>query len=620
VFVREYSGAMQAIKPTAGRRIARYPVNLPAPSLVRVLQEQAAAHPDQRSFVFLRDGEQDEVALTYAELDRRARDVGAWLQSIGATGERVLLLCPPGLEYVTAFLGCLYGGAIAVPAYPPRMQVNRPMRRLQQVVADAQATVALTTGPVLELLESRLAEASELAALRWQAVEAISADAHHGWRHPDVSLETLAFLQYTSGSTAAPKGVMVTHRNILYNAHLFEEALGPDPNPTLASWLPLYHDMGLLGKLVHTLTRGGTGVLMSPTHFAQRPMRWLEMISRYRASISGAPNFAFDLCAQKARPEHLETLDLSGWRVAFSGAEPIRAETLERFAQVFAPCGFRLRAMVPCYGLAEGTLIVTGGPWHELPVMRSFDTTALARNEARPVPDGSEASRRLVGCGHNLGDQQIVIVDPETGERCRPGRVGEVWVSGESIAAGYWRNPEETKRAFRAFLKGTGEGPFLRTGDLGFLLDEELFITGRIKDLIIIDGRNQYPQDIEQTVEESHPALRKACCAAFSVERDGVERLVVAIEVEPRHLSVRRRATDDGADERRSTLDVREITTLVRRAVAREHDVPLHDLVLLCPGTIPKTSSGKIQRRACRAEYLSGELQVVRETDGVVAS
>jgi acyl-CoA synthetase (AMP-forming)/AMP-acid ligase II/7-keto-8-aminopelargonate synthetase-like enzyme/acyl carrier protein len=566
-------------------------------TLIDLLGWRAAHQPEREAYTFLGDGEAEERSVNYRELERQARSVASRLQSAGvATGERVLLLYPPGLEYVAAFLGCLYAGVIAVPAYPPRL--NRPASRLQAIAADSKATVALTTTHILSNLERRIAHAPEMKLLLWLATDDGKGSARE-WRCPEINGNTLAFLQYTSGSTSAPKGVMVTHGNLLHNLAMIYHGLGYTPNSQMVSWLPPYHDMGLIGGVLQPLYGGFPATLMPPVSFLQRPLGWLQAISRLGADTGGGPNFAYDLCSSKVTPEERATLDLSNWTVAFNGAEPIRQETLERFAAAFAPCGFRREAFYPTYGLAEATLIVSGGSKTAPPVVLPVEGAGLEHNRVVVVSAGDKSTRKLVGCGRVLADQKIVVVDPESRTRCPSDRVGEIWVSGPSVAQGYWGRPEDTEDAFRAYLADTGEGPFLRTGDLGFLHDGELFVTGRLKDLIIIRGLNHYPQDIEQTVERSHVALRPDGCAAFSVTSDEGEQLVVVQELERR--SVR-------------NADASEVIAAIRRAVAEHHELQVHAVVLIRTGSIPKTSSGKIQRRATRAAYADGTL-VVLATD-----
>lgn len=561
-------------------------------TIVELLRYRALHQPDTDAFTFLEDGETKASALTYQELDRRSRAIAAQLQALGLSKERALLLYLPGLDYLAAFFGCLYAGVVAVPAYPPRNQRNTP--RIQAILADAQAKVALTTTAVLSQMQSLMAQKTEPDNLKWLATDNIPNGIEGTWQQPSLERETLAFLQYTSGSTGTPKGVMLSHGNLLHNAVTTYRCMEHSPNSKFVSWLPIYHDMGLIGGVLQPLYGGFPCIMMPPAAFLQRPYRWLSAISRYRGTTSGAPNFAYELCVQKITPEQRSTLDLSSWDVAFNGAEPIRQHSLEHFALTFAEYGFRPEAFYPCYGMAEATLMVSGSVKAELPVTKTVQKTALECNQVVDAAPNDRNCQPLVSCGRTLPEQQIVIANLETLTRCAPDKIGEVWVCGPSIGHGYWNRPEETEQTFCAYLKDTAEGPFLRTGDLGFLHNGELFITGRAKDLIIIRGRNLYPQDIELTAERSHSVLRAGCGAAFTIEVDDEERLVVVQEVEFR-----------------AKPNVDEVTAAIRQAVVEEHEVQLYALVLIKAGNIPKTSSGKIQRRATKAEFLAGKLDVI---------
>ncbi len=549
-----------------------------AATVAGVLRARAAERPEQVAFTFLADGETEGGRLTYGELDRRAAAVAAALAAAVRPGDRALLLYPPGLDFIAAFFGCLYAGVVAVPAYPPRPN-DRSQSRLRAIAHDATPRAALTTDALLAgAVEARglLAVAPELAGLRWIPTDALGGGAAAS-DLPEPDPESVAFLQYTSGSTAAPKGVMVTHANLLHNERMIGAAFGMDESSVVVGWLPLYHDMGLIGNVLQPLHAGGTCVLMSPVAFLQRPMRWLEAIGRYRGTTSGGPNFAYELCVRKASPEALAGLDLSSWRVAYDGAEPVRASTLERFATTFAPSGFRAEAFYPCYGLAEATLFVTGGVPGRAPRV--------------------DAASGRVSCGRPWMGARVVVADPESGVERPAGSEGEIWIAGPSVARGYWENPEATALDFNAFL-ATGEGPFLRTGDLGVLAaDGELFVSGRLKDLIILRGRNLYPQDVELTAESAHPDLQPGGGAAFAVEAGGdggEERLVIVHEV-ARHRKA----------------GIEEIAEAVRRAVAAEHEAQVYEVVLIRQAGLPKTSSGKVQRRRCRELYRAGELPVV---------
>ncbi|MDF5721980.1 MAG: amino acid adenylation domain-containing protein [Rhizonema sp. PD37] len=572
-----------------GKHFSKLPMEFS--TLIEILRWRAQEQPEQKAYSFLQDGEVEGSNLTYRELDCQARAIAALLQNQGVSGERALLLYPPGLEFIAAFFGCLYARVVAVPAYLPRL--NRSMPRLQAIVEDAQATVVLTTTTILSQMERQLLQAPKVKIMQWLTTDIIPSDLEDSWQEITVNSDALAFLQYTSGSTAAPKGVMVSHGNILHNESIIQKAMEHTEKTIFVGWLPLFHDMGLIGNMLQPLYLGIPCILMSPVAFLQNPLRWLQAISHYKATTSGGPNFAYDLCVSKITTEQLATLDLSSWEVAFNGSEPIRAKTIERFTAAFEPCGFRREAFYPCYGMAETTLIISGGFKAAPPVFVSAQQAALRQN--RVVAASLEFAQTLVGCGQPLQDLQIVIAHSDA-TCCAPNEVGEIWVKGPSVAIGYWNTTEQTKQTFQAYTIDTKEGPFLRTGDLGFLQEGQLFITGRLKDLIVIRGRNHYPQDIEKTVEQSHPALQLSSSAAFSIEAAFEERLVIAIEVKRTYLR---------------NLDVGEVIKAIRQMVVEEYELQVYGVLLLKTGSIPKTSSGKIQRHACKAGFLNESLDIV---------
>ena len=564
-------------------------------SLVELVRWRATQQPERRGYTFLIDGEAEGDHLTFVDLDRKAKAVAALLQRYVGKGKRVLLIYPSGLEFITAFFGCLYAGVIAVPTYPPRTRTKRNPSQLQAIANDVQPSLALTTSSLLPTVEELFAQAPELQLVPLITTDNIADNLVELWQNPVVDKNTLAFFQYTSGSTGMPKGVMLTHGNLMHNSALIARSFENRPNPQGIIWLPLFHDMGLIGGILQAPYCGGHSTIMSPAAFLQRPICWLRAISSRRATVSGGPNFAYDLCVHKTTAEQRATLDLSSWEVAFNGAEPIRQETLERFVATFGPCGFRRESFYPCYGLAEATLMVTGSQKGTLPVVRTFQKTALEHNRVVEASLKNEDTRTFVGCGQVLPGNSVVIADPESFMQCPPGSVGEIWIFSPSVAQGYWQRPEETERTFRAYLADTGEGPFLRTGDLGFFQDGELFVTGRLKDLIIIRGRNHYPQDIELTVEQSHPALKPGAGIAFSIDVAGEERLVVVQEVERQYRNV----------------DIAEVAGDILQAAAEQHEVQVYAVVLVKTGSIPKTTSGKVQRRLCREKFLNNSLDVV---------
>ncbi|WP_433567122.1 HAD-IIIC family phosphatase [Nocardia sp. CA-151230] len=557
-------------------------------TFVETLFAQVENRPTELVYRFLNSGEADGVVheMSYADLGSRVRAIAAALQD--ARPRRALLLYPAGPEFVEAFLGCLAAGVIAVPAPLPEWD-NRSLRRLRRMVTHAEVELVLAPRRVVADAVALHAEIPELATIPWLATDSIESAAAARWREPDLGPDSIAFIQYTSGSTSAPRGVLLTHENLLHNQAAIADGLGHDhgiadswDGALFASWLPMYHDMGLIAPLLHTIYLGANSVLMSPLHFLQRPERWLQAISTYRAHTSGGPNFAYELCARKIGPEQLERLDLSRWRVAFNGSEPIRASTIRRFADVFGPAGFRAKSQQPVYGLAESTLIVTASANDALPSIREVVD--------REAFDGSACRRELVGVGRPVEGLSIAVVDPDTGVERGDGAEGEIWVAGASVAAGYFRDEQATAEVFGATLPGD-DRRFLRTGDLGILSGGELFVTGRRKDLLIVDGRNHYPQDIETTVEAAHAAIRPGCVAAFSVDFASGEQPVVVAEV---------RGEDPG--------ELAAVEAAVRGAVSTEHGLTLATVLLIRPGAIFKTSSGKIQRAACRAAYQSGEL------------
>lgn len=563
-------------------------------TLVDLLSYRAQNQSEKTAYIFLQNGETETNRLTYQELDRQARAIAAYLHDLGVKGERALLLYPPGLEFITAFFGCLYASVVAVPAYPPRR--NQKLSRLQAIVSNADVKVVLTTASLLTNIEALFANEQDLTNLHCIATDNLASKFELDWEPPEISRETLAFLQYTSGSTGTPKGVMISHSNLLHNSACIKQSFELTPDSVSVTWLPSFHDMGLIDGIIQPLYTGFLGVLMTPVYFLEKPIRWLQAISYYQATHCGGPNFAYELCTRKITPEQLENLDLSSWSSAYSGAEPVRRETMEQFAAKFAPCGFRAKFFYSCYGLAENTLMVSGGAIKDEPIYCTVKADALEQNLVVEASEDNQRVRHLVGCGRSQLWTEVVIVDPESLTRCPPNRVGEIWVSGPSVAQGYWNRPEQTEETFGAYLADTKEGPFLRTGDLGFLRDGELFVTGRIKDVVIIRGQNHYPQDIELTIEKSHSALSPGCGAAFAVDLNGQERLVIVQEVKRSYLK---------------KLDGREVLGNIRQAVTSEHSLHISAVVLIKPASIPKTSSGKIKRHACRLGFLDGSLDVV---------
>ncbi|MBE9098968.1 fatty acyl-AMP ligase [Vacuolonema iberomarrocanum] len=570
-------------------------------TFVERLRSYIPQQADAPAFIFLKNGETEAVRFSYGELDRRARAIATTLQtqvaawSDAPTAHRALLVYPyeGGAEFVAAFLGCLYAGVVAVPCAAPRHRTG--WMDLRDRLESAAAKLILTSTKLLPTLKKQLANPA--VEPFWLTTDAALQGKPDHWKVPDLTGENLAFLQYTSGSTGKPKGVCVTHRAILQNQRMIQEAFGHDANNVGVGWLPLFHDMGLIGNVLQPLYLGSYSVLMSPIDFVQKPVRWLQAVSRYGAITSGGPNFAYDLLCDRVSADQRADLDLSRWQVAFSGAEPVLADTIERFSKVFGECGFRSTAFYPCYGMAEATLFITGGEANEAPVTCTVDDEALEQNRVQVVDGEAAQGRSLISCGQPRLDGRIVIADPQTGRPCALDEVGEIWVAGSGLGTGYWNREELSDRTFRAHLD-TGEGPFLRTGDLGFLHDDNLFITGRLNDVLVFWGLNHYPQHIEQTVTACHPGFRPNGAAAFSVEVNGARRLVVAQEVERRFCT---------------KLTLEEVLEPLRWQVFHEHFIDLYGIVLLKPGGLPRTSSGKLQRQRCREQFVEGKWEPLAE-------
>jgi len=560
-------------------------------TLVQSLQRRAAQTPDRLALRFLAETAEQSVVLSYRDLDLRARTIAAALQADAGLGDRAVLLFPSGPDYVAAFFGCLYAGVIAVPAYPPESARRHHQERLLSIIADAEPRLLLTTSSLGDSL-AQLEGAPQLLC-----VDSLHAEIASHWVAPNLQDDDIAFLQYTSGSTALPKGVQVTHGNLVANELLIRRGFGIDLNPddVIVSWLPLYHDMGLIGGLLQPIFSGVPCVLMSPAYFLGRPLRWLEAISEYGGTISGGPDFAYRLCSERVSESALDRLDLSKWRVAYSGSEPIRLDTLERFAEKFAACGFTPNNFFASYGLAEATLFVAGGTrGHGIPALR-LDEQALAANRAEP---GQGAA--IMSCGTSQPEHAVLIADPATLATLPDNAVGEIWATGPSIAHGYWRNPEATAKTFVQHEGRT----WLRTGDLGFIREGEVFITGRLKDLLIVRGHNLYPQDIEQAIEREVEVVRKGRVAAFAVNDQGLEGIGIAAEIS---RSVQK------------ILPPEALIKAIRQAVAEACQEAPSVVVLLNPGGLPKTSSGKVQRSACRTRLADGSLDSYAQFPGVQA-
>jgi acyl-CoA synthetase (AMP-forming)/AMP-acid ligase II len=566
-------------------------------SFVEVLRSRAADQPNDTAYIFLQDRSGEPLLLTFGDLYRRAQAVAQRLVQRAEKGDRAALLFPPGLDFIVAFFGCLFAGIVAVPMMLPRRDSTRDASAA--ILSDCSALFTITrrdliTGARPDLAQRLLGTKTEWVFIDSQFAGSDQPDSPL----PDVEGEDIAFLQYTSGSTAAPKGVIVTHANLLHNLEMIRIAFGNTRWSTHLSWVPHYHDMGLILNILQTLYLGSKCVLLSPVSFMQRPLSWLRAIHDYQAEVAGGPNFAFDLCVTRYRSEQMQGIDLSCWKLAYNGAEPVRADTIERFTSTFARYGFAATSFHPAYGMAEATLLISSGTRGSGPVIRTVSREALQRHQA-VASMRSEDVHCIVGCGRRLPGERLAIVDPESRQPLAAYTIGEVWVAGAHVAQGYWCNSEATNSVFKATISREDAEYWLRTGDLGFL-DEtgELFITGRIKDLIIVRGVNHYPQDIEYTAQDCHPALRRHCGAAFSVlDQNNEEQLVIVQEVKRTY---------------RQQIALVECIASIREAITREHDIAPRAIVLIRTGTLPQTTSGKIQRSLAKQMFLAGTLSILQ--------
>ena len=555
-------------------------------TLVAAVRWWSEKAPDRLAITFLADGENETARLTYGGLDREARRIAGSLQQATGRGSRALLCFPPGLDYVTAYLGCLYAGVIAVPIYPPTNK--RYLDRFAAIVADSGAVVALTNGETASKLQGK--GTAPLLGLPWFAVEESGCQETASWRPPEIVPDDIAFLQYTSGSTSTPRGVMVRHGNLATNIQMMSRAMGHHAGTRIVSWLPVFHDMGLIGAILMPLWQGLSTVIMPPTSFIQEPFRWLRAISKYHATQAISPNFGYELCCRQADTDDISQLDLSSLEVACNGAEPVRAETVERFSRIFGPTGFRRSSFFPCYGLAEATLYTSGHHIGRDPGIL-VDKASLELGKIT-LAEREAGALHLVSCGHCPAGQTTAIVDPHTMRESPSGEVGEIWMAGDHIAQGYWNNADATAATFRATLPGRDGITFLRTGDLGFFHEGQLFVAGRLKDLIIIYGRNFYPQDIEATVD-AHPAIRNSI--SFALSKEGLEGIGVVAEVAVSYLHG----------------DLTRIAETISEAVWEEHEVSVFQVAFLKPAGLPKTSSGKPRRAHTRDLLLRNDLAEV---------
>lgn len=569
---------------------------------VDLMRYRAAQTPELPVYTFVHGSERVTQVLTCSELDRRAGIVAAALGQACRVGDRVLLLFAPGIEYIVALFGCMYAGVIAVPAYPVEpAQAERTARRLASIVENSAPAAVLTTSAIMATAARVPAATAGLDRTRCIPVDALheTDDVPAAPRVPDAQP---VYLQYTSGSTGAPKGVMISHRNLLHNSELIARRFEHDASSRGVIWLPPYHDMGLIGGILQPLYAGFPVMLMSHVDFLKHPMRWLRAVSKFRATTSGGPNFAYQMLAtMRLSDVDLEGVDLSSWSLAFVGAEPIRSNTLRAFAQRFARCGFRAEAFYPCYGLAEHTLFMTGGRKSALPVAMSAPRGA---GQATAIADEPTVA---IGCGSPSEDSVVMIVDPETGVPCEEGIAGEIWAQGSSVSAGYWNNEPLTRETFGGRLPGF-EGRFMRSGDYGYCLSDQLFVTGRLKDMIPIHGANHYPHDIEATIEDVDAEMFRAGGAAvFAVERGEAIQVVVVRELRARYLKIFDAAGQAGVEPPDALFG------RLRQAITRCHGIAVHRIVFTSPSAIPKTTSGKVQRYACRDLVVEGTLPIVAQ-------
>lgn len=581
------------------------PFNSQANSIAEILQQRAIATPQSLAYIFLENGENKEQKLTYQELDRQARAIAAQLQNIVKSGDRALLIYSYAavLDFIAAFMGCLYAGVVAVPCHPPMNSLTT--NEISTRLIDAQAAIILSNTRLLEKLREKLGTLNNRVQLNPHYLDTakISINSLPTYQLPNLQSEDLAFLQYTSGSTGEPKGVMISHACLLQNQEMLRLAFGHNQHSVGVGWLPIFHDMGLIGNVIQPIYLGITCVLMSPISFIQKPLRWLQAISKYQATTSGAPNFAYELLCDRVKDSQLKQLDLRNWQVAFCGAEPVQASTLERFAHKFAVCGFQPNAFYPCYGMAEATLMITGGDYQQQPLIKYVDKAALETNQLVFSDRNSPQNTALVSAGHTWLDGKLVIVNPETRQPCQPNQIGEIWFSSSSTGLGYWQQPELTAATFQAGFKQQvkqqiSEQHFLRTGDLGFISDQQLFITGRLHDVLVLWGLNYYPQQIEQTVANSHPALKANHGIAFTNKVAGQNRLIIVQEIERTH---------------RKSFILKDIVESIRWNIFQQQFLDVETIVLLKPGGLPKTSSGKVQRSKCQAKYQAEDLEVIAQ-------
>ncbi|WP_370476579.1 fatty acyl-AMP ligase [Tamlana flava] len=558
-------------------------------TLVDVVLMRAKYQPDKLVYRFLKDGESHEHTMTFRQLDQRSKSIASELQRRTSPGERVLLLVPAGLDFISSFFGTLYAGNISIPVPPPHFaRIERTLNATLRVIKDANPSVVIVDSKLHSIIKHNPEIVRKFEGIHFVIVGDDIDDSSNLWERPNVSGEDLALLQYTSGSTYTPKGVMLSHNNLLSNLEAIERSMDLTEKNESVFWLPPFHDMGLIGGILQPLYSGFTVTLIPHLLFLQRPIRWLQAISKYKALTTGAPNSAYELCLKKVKPEQRDELDLSSLEIAINGAEPINVSTLNRFKKYFSSAGFRETAFIPCYGLAEATLMVAADSKLSSSGTARIGRRGLERNEVEFSSINEKDLQTLVSCGRCIDKHEIKIVNPESCQNCSENEIGEIWLKGPSVAKGYWNNVTESEYAFKGYINGTDEGPFLRTGDLGFKADGELYVTGRMKSLIIIDGKNFYPHDIERVVQNSHFAVQPLGCAAFSIEDEGREQIIILAEIR-----------------RNSNFNMNDLTTAIRNSISGEFGLSVADIRTVPLGFIPRTTSGKIKYHECKKKYLT---------------
>jgi acyl-CoA synthetase (AMP-forming)/AMP-acid ligase II/acyl carrier protein len=566
-------------------------------NILDFFNQNASKHPHKTVYIILKDGETDTLEISYNHLLIDVKSIATHLLKYAQTGNRALLLYENAQDFIPAFLGCLYAGIVAIPAYPPDpMRLNRSLPRLVSIYKDAKPELMLTTDINLTLVDSLTSMYPEFKHTQWLSTNQVSKDLAQEWRYPDITENSLAYLQYTSGSTQKPRGVMITHHNLLDNQWAGKQLNQFSSDSIFAGWLPLYHDLGLMAYVIGAIYNDCLSILMSPIHFLQQPFRWLKAISHYRATHNAGPPFGYDLCVKHTSSEMRDQLDLSCWQIAGIGAETVFTKTIEQFTSYFKRCGFDQNAFRPTYGMAETVLYISGGITYNKPL--TISRKALGEGVIVPTEINSKDAQKIVHSGHAGEGFDIAIVHPIKLERCDNQTVGEIWVKGNGVATGYYKNETATEKTFNAYIKDSHEGPFLRTGDLGFIQNNLLYVTGRLKDLIIVHGRNFYPQDIETTAQSSHTAIRKGCCVAFSINIEGAERVCLVLEIKKDAIH---------------QLNADQVIHEIIRSVSQLHEIEIYAVILVYPDTIPKTSSGKPQRSLCKKEFTDIHLSIIHE-------